>query len=66
MEPLIMDLEPELLEHHRIIGLDLVEIQEERVLELHMLSLTPGVITEKSSLILDQFQRDGLWLILNE
>jgi len=43
----------------KIIGLDLVEIQEVQVLELLMPSSTHGVTIEKSLQILDQFQKNG-------
>ena len=54
------DLEPELLEHHKTIGLDQVEIQEELVSELPELFNLPGVTIEKSFLIMDQSRKTGL------
>jgi len=53
---------PELPELHKITGLDLVVIQEERVLELLTLSPILGVTTERSLKTAAPCQKIGLCL----
>lgn len=66
MEPPTQESEQELLEHHKITGLDQVEIQEVQVLERRMLSKWCGHIIEKLLATKAQSQKAGLYLILHD
>jgi hypothetical protein len=63
---LIMELEPEPLELLKIIGLDLLEIQEVQELDHRKLFCCVGVIIGKLLMIMDLLQEIGQYLLSND